>query len=72
MYGIMQAIQNAFVTVDYNGDGYEERNARLDIQGHDVQVVHEQGSKMFTVFVDGDCAVLTKDRVEGWISARLR
>lgn len=69
---LMQQIQNAFVAADYNDDGYIERNARLDIDGHDVQVIHEQGSSMFTVFVDSDCAVLPAERVEGWITARLR
>lgn len=69
--GILDLVRDAVITVGKTADGYHEAHARVPVPGHNVQIVHEAGSRFYTVFVDGDCGHVTADKVASWIEARL-
>lgn len=71
MMGLLDLVRDAVVTVGKTADGYTESRAHVPVPGHDVQIVHEHGSKKYTVFMDGDCGHVTADKVADWIKARL-
>lgn len=56
----------------YNDEGYAELRADGKLNGHDVQIIQEEGSSMCTVFVDGTPAHLPEGRVEGHITSKVR
>jgi len=57
---------------DYDSEGYPITRADGTLNGHDVQIIQEDGSKMCTVFVDGQPVLLHEDRVQGHITAKVR
>lgn len=57
---------------DYDSEGYAITRADGTLNGHDVQIIQEDGSKMCTVFVDGEPVLLHEDRVQGHITAKVR
>lgn len=67
---LTQQIQSAITSHNVNPDG--DSNITLDVPGHDVQIAAHDGSRWFTVFVDGEAAELQKGQIEGWIEARLK
>ena len=57
---------------DYDDEGNPITRADGNVNGHDVQVIQQEGSSWCTVFVDGTPAHLPDSQALGHITAKVR